>query len=75
MKMVYQYVQEDFIILAECCFLLMKKGCESPPTELVEFFEEMEQDFLKKEHEKFEFGKTIYYALGCNTIRWTKIVC
>ena len=56
-------------------FFTDKTGVRISPTELVEFFEEMEQDFLKKEHEKFEFGKTIYYALGCNTIRWTKIVC
>ena len=26
----------------------MKQGCASPTTELLEFFEEMERDFLKK---------------------------
>ena len=55
-------------------FLLMKQGCASPATESVEFFEEMERDFLKK-HTKFEFGQTITYVLGCNTIRWTEIAC
>ena len=44
----------------------------SPATELLEFFEEMERDFLKK-HKKFEFGQTITYVFGCNTIRWTEI--
>ena len=29
-------------------FLLMKQGCASPATELLEFFEEMERDFLKR---------------------------
>ena len=33
-------------------FLLMNKGCASPATELLEFFEEMEQDFLKKLEKK-----------------------
>ena len=25
--------------------------------------------------EKFDFGQTITYVLGCNTIRWTEIAC
>ena len=29
-------------------FLLTKQGCASPATDLLEFFEEMEKDFLKK---------------------------
>ena len=54
----------------------MKQWCASPATELLEFFEEMERDFLKKKkHKKFEFGQTITYVLGCNTISWTEIAC
>ena len=53
----------------------MKQGCASPATESLEFFEEMERDYLKKKHKKFEFGQTITYVLGCNTIRWTEIAC
>ena len=34
----------------------MKHGCASPATELLEVFEEMEQDFLKKNLKKFELG-------------------
>ena len=71
-KMVHQYAKEAVLLMAECCFLLMKQSCESTATELLEFFEEMEQDFLKK-HKNFEFGQRITYVLGCNTIRWTKI--
>ena len=36
----------------------MKQGCACPATELLEIFEEMERDFLKK-YKKFEFGQTI----------------
>ena len=52
----------------------MKQGCASPVTELLECFEEMEQDFLKKA-QKFEFGLTISYILRCKTIRWTEVAC
>ena len=53
-------------------FLLMKQVCPSPATALLEFFEEIERDFLKK-NKKFEFGRTTTYVLGCYTIKWTKI--
>ena len=75
--MVYQYAQEAVLFLAECGFAetrVMKQGCASPATELLEFFEEIERDFLKK-HKKFEFGQTITYFLWCNTIILTEIAC
>ena len=37
-QMVYQYAQKAILFLAECGFLLIKRGYASPLTELIEFF-------------------------------------
>ena len=63
----------SFSLFNRMLFLIMKRGCASPVTELLEFFEKMEQNLLKKKTQKFEFGQTITDVLGCNTIRWTEI--
>ena len=37
-------------------------------------FEEIERDYLKKEHRNFEL-QTVTFVLGYNTIRWTENDC
>ena len=48
---------------------MVRQGCLSPATELLEFFEEIEQDFLEKKSQKLEFGQTITNDFVSNTIR------
>ena len=69
--MVYQYAHDAILLLAESFYYWWNKDAH---LELLEIFEEMEQDFFKK-HKKYEFGQPITYVLGCNMIRWTKIAC
>ena len=56
-KMVYQYAKEAVLFLAKCCSLLMKQSGASPATELLQSFEEMEQDFLEKNTKKLSSDK------------------
>ena len=51
-KMVCQYAQTAFLLLAKMLFLMMKQGCAYPVAEIFEIFEEMERDFLKKKTQK-----------------------
>ena len=46
--MLDQNAQEVVFFSGRVLFLLMKQRCASPATELLEFFEEMERNFLKK---------------------------
>ena len=55
-------------------FLLVKQWCASPATELIEFFEEMERDFLKKTQKNW-VRTNDHLFLVCNTIGWTEIAC
>ena len=55
-------------------FLLVKQGCASPATELSYFLTKWNEISWKK-RKKIEFGRTIFYVLGCNTIKWPEIAC
>ena len=61
------FVQNGVSICSRSCFLfgrmlflLMKQECASPATEMLEFFEEMERDFLKK-YKKFFYKQSLMF--------------
>ena len=56
--MVYQCAHDAFFLSGGILFLPMKQECASPPaTELLEFFEKMELDFLNKKPKKLNVDK------------------
>ena len=63
----------SFFLAGRMLFLLVNKRCAYPGTELFEFFEEMQQDFLNTK--KIEWDKQSIMFWGYNTVRWTETTC